>query len=272
MERKVLGRGLEALIPKRPKEVKEEKFVYLPLHTIDTGRYQPREKIEERELKELAQSIKEKGFIQPVVVRKKEGKFEIVAGTRRFYAANLLGLKEIPAMIKELDDRETFMLAIMENLQRKDLNPLEEANAFQRLIDEFKLTLEEIGKMLGKDKSSIANTLRLLKLPSEIKEALSKGIISRSQARTILSADEHRQRELFHRILKEGLSVRALERQVETLRRKKRPDPFVAEIEQRLQQALGTKVKIIHKKNNRGKIIIEYYNVKDLERVTKIIL
>ncbi len=274
MEKKVLGRGLEALIPKRFQERTRQELVYLSLDMIKQGKYQPRTTMNEKELQDLAQSIKEKGFIQPIVVRRKEGKFEIVAGARRFYAAKLLGIKEIPTIVKQLDDKETFVLAIMENLQRQDLNPLEEAAAFRRLMEEFRLTLEEIGSMLGKDKSSIANTLRLLKLPQEIKEALKRGIISRSQARTILSLnDERKQKELFHRILQEGLSVREIERRVKkSLRRRKPLNPFIADIEERLQKALGTKVKIVDKKNKRGKIIIEYYSAKDLERIIKIII
>ena len=274
MERRVLGRGLDALIPKKPHDTTQQELVYLPLDMIRQSSYQPRTTMDEKELKELAQSIKEKGFIQPIVVRKKEGEFEIVAGSRRFHAAKLLGIKEIPTIVKQLNDRDTFMLAIMENLQREDLNPLEEAAAFRRLMEEFKLTLEEIGSMLGKDKSSIANTLRLLKLPQEIKDALKRGIISRSQARTLLAlTDEKRQKELFHRILQEDLSVREIEKRVKkSLRRRKTTNPFIADIEERLQKALGTKVKIVDKTNKQGKIIVEYYSAEDLERIVKIII
>ena len=276
MERKVLGKGLEALIPKRPQEQAGREFTYLPLTRIRFGKYQPRQQIDKKALQELSQSIKDKGFIQPIVVRKiREGEFEVVAGARRLQAAKSLGIKEIPTLIKQLDDQESFMLAIAENLQRKDLNPLEEAVAFKRLMGEFGLSLEQIGQFLAKDKSSIANTLRLLKLPADIQDALKKGIISRTQARTILSLEkETEQRQLFHQMLQEGLSVRELERRVKrtSSKRKRASDPFVSDMEERLQKFLGTKVKIFNKRKNKGKIVIEYFSLEDLERITKKIL
>ena len=276
MGKKVLGRGLEALIPKSAQGQKAQKeFVYLPMDSIREGKYQPRQHIDTGSVRELSKSIKEKGFIQPIVVRKLEDGFEIVAGARRFQAAKLLGIKEIPTIIKNLNDKDTFMLAIMENLQRKNLNPLEEALAFKRLMDEFNLTLEGVGKALGKDKSSIANTLRLLKLPGEIQEALRKGIIARTQARTILGlATEKEQIDIFHQILKKGLSVRDLEKHVKkvSLKARKSLDPFVVDMEEKFQKALGTKVRIMNKKGNKGKIIIEYYSAGDLERIAKKIL
>jgi len=250
-------------------------FFLIRIVLLQQRLYQPRQGIDANSLQELSRSIKEKGFIQPIVARKLKDGFEIVAGARRFHAAKLLGIKEIPTIVKDLNDKDTFMLAIMENLQRKNLNPLEEALAFKRLMEEFGLTLEEIGKVLGKDKSSIANTLRLLKLPSEIQEALRRGIIARTQARTILAlATEKEQINIFRQMLKEGLSVRDLERRVKRVSPKTRKpfDPFVVDMEERLQKALGTKVKIIKKKNNRGKIIIEYYSAGDFERITKKVL
>jgi len=273
MNRTVLGKGLEALIPKKPLQQEKHEFAYLPVVNIKLGNYQPRQEIDALSLRDLSRSIKEKGFIQPIVVRKtKTGEFEIVAGYRRFAVAKSLGIKEIPALVKDLNDKETFMLAIVENLQRTDLNPVEEAQAFKRLSEEFGLTQEEIGKFLGKDKSSIANILRLLKLPSDIQQALSKGLITRTQARTILSLNkEQEQRELFHRILKDGLSVRELERRVKKRSRSKvKPrDVFIQDMEERLQRTLGTKVRILNTRNNRGKIIIEYYKEEDLERIIR---
>jgi ParB family chromosome partitioning protein len=272
MERKVLGKGLDALIPKKPITVLPKEFTYLPLHKIRPGRYQPRQEIEPTELEELSQSIKEKGIIQPIVVRKiGEESYEIVAGGRRYQAAKSLGLNEIPTVIKELDDRDTLVYAIIENLQRKDLNPLEEAEAFRRLIDEFEFIQDDIARFVGKDKTTIANTLRLLKLPIKIKEALGRGLITRSQARTILSAEnEEDQERLFREILKGGLSVRDIEKKVRTVSKRKRTsDPFVLEVEERLQKALGTRVRIFNKRNNRGRIIIDYYTLQDLERLIK---
>jgi ParB family chromosome partitioning protein len=157
----------------------------------------------------------------------------------------------------------------VENLQRKDLDPIEEAGAFKRLIDEFAFSLEDIAQFVGKDKTTVANSLRLLRLPAKIKEALRKGIISRSQARTILgAASAGAQEKLFQQIVKEGLSVREIEKKTRLVSRKKRRiDPFVAEVEENLQKILGTKVKIFNRKNNRGRVVIEYYTLGDLERI-----
>ncbi|MBU0694816.1 MAG: ParB/RepB/Spo0J family partition protein [Candidatus Omnitrophica bacterium] len=270
MERRVLGRGLDVLIPKKPITATAEEFTYLPLNKIRPGRYQPRQEMEEKELQELSQSIKEKGFIQPIVVRKTEGEtFEVVAGGRRYYAANSLGLKEIPTLIRELDDKDAFIFAIVENLQRKDLNPLEEAEAFKRLMEEFAFTLEELARFMGKDKTTVVNALRLLKLPPGIKEALKKGSITRTQARTLLGVENKEDQEkLFYQILKEGLSVREIEKRTKQVsKRKKSIDPFILEAEEKLQKFLGTKVRIFARRNNRGKIVIEYYTLEDLERV-----
>jgi len=274
MERKVLGKGLEALIPKKTTAVLPREFTYLALDKIRPAKNQPRQEINSKELEELAQSIKEKGFIQPIVVRpsgSSPDNYEVVAGERRYQASKSLGLKEIPTIIKDLNDKDAFVLAIIENLQRKDLNPIEEAQAFKRLIDELKFTLEDIAQFVGKDKSTVVNTLRLLKLPEKIRKALQEGLISRTQARTILSAERlEAQEKLFYQILQEGLSVREIEKKARAVSRKKKTiDPFVLEIEERLQKILGTKAKIYHKRSNRGKIIIEYYTLDDLERIIK---
>ena len=213
MERKVLGRGLDALIPKKTAAMLPREFIHLSLNRIKPAKCQPRKEVSEKELRELTMSIKEKGFIQPIVVREVSGgAYEVVAGERRYQAAKSLGLKEIPTIIKELDDKEAFILAIVENLQRQDLNPIEEAQAFKRLIEEFEFSLEDVARFVGKDKTTVVNALRLLKLPDKIKEALQKGIITRTQARTILGVEKlQAQEKLFHQILKEGLSVREIE-------------------------------------------------------------
>jgi len=271
MERKVLGKGLDALIPQRP-DRGQKNFVHLSVDQIMPSPYQPRKEIDKAELDELSQSIKEKGIIQPIVVRKVGKKYEVVAGHRRFEASKSLGLKELPTVVRELDDQEAFLLALIENIQRKDLNPIEEAYAFKRLSEEFNLTYDEVAQFVGKDKTSIANTLRLLKLPQEIKAALQKGIITRTQARTILGLEkEEDQKKMLYTILSEKLSVREIEEKVRKAspHRRKKTDPFIAELEERFQQSLGTKVKIRNKKNNSGKIVIEYYNLNDLERITK---
>ena len=275
MERKVLGKGLEALIPKKPPmtAAASREFIHLQLDKINDSRFQPRQGIDKKELKELSQSIKERGVIQPIVVRKVPGgdRFEVVAGSRRFNAAKSLGLKELPAIIKQLDDKETFVCAIVENLQRKNLNPIEEAESFKRLMDEFKFTLEDLSVFIGKDKTTIVNTMRLLKLPEDIKDALKQGDITRSQARTILALDNRKdQQRLFRQVMAEGLSVREIETKVRRVSKKtKRKDPFTAEVEEKMQKLLGTKVRIFNKKNNRGRVVIEYYNLEDLERIVR---
>jgi len=272
MERKVLGKGLEALIPRKTAAILPKEFTHLSVSKIRPAKNQPRQEIGEKELDELAQSIKQKGFIQPIVVREiGQGQYEVVAGERRFQASKSLGLKEIPTIIKDLNEKEAFVLAIIENLQRKDLNPIEEAQAFRRLIDELHFSLEDIAQFVAKDKSTVVNTLRLLKLPDKIRRALKDGLISRSQARTILSADNTQtQEKLFYQILKGGISVRDLEKKVRaTSRKKKTIDPFVLETEGSLQKILGTKVKIYNKRNNQGKIVIEYYTLNDFERIIK---
>ncbi|HDN86102.1 MAG: hypothetical protein DRP68_05255 [Candidatus Omnitrophota bacterium] len=272
MERKVLGKGLEALIP-RKKEEKEKSFVSLSVEKIEPSPFQPRQEIDPQELEDLKASIREKGIIQPIIVRKVGEKFEVVAGGRRFQAAKSLGIKELPAIIREVSDKESLVLALVENLQRKNLNPIEEALAFKRLNEEFALTYEEIARLIGKDKTSISNTIRLLKLPQEIQEAVKKNIITFTQARAILGLEkEEEQKALFYKIIKEGFSVREIEEKVRrSLPKKKKRviDPFVEEIEEKLRKSLGTKVKVLHKKNNQGKIIIQYHNLTDLQRIVE---
>ncbi|MBD3246125.1 MAG: ParB/RepB/Spo0J family partition protein [Candidatus Omnitrophica bacterium] len=275
MERRVLGKGLDALIPKRPvqEESVDREFTYLPTARIRPGRFQPRRHMNREALEELAQSIKQNGVLQPIVVRQAGEGYEIVAGGRRFEAAKMLGLSEIPAVIRSASDKQTLVLAIIENLQRADLNPIEEAEAFKRLMDEFSFGLQQIAEFLGKDKTTVVNTLRLLKLPFEIKEAVKKGLVTRSQARTILGAEnKEAQAKIFRQILSEGLTVREIEQRV----RKSAPrsarqsqDPYVRKLEEQLQKLLGTKVRVSHRKNNTGRIQIEYYNLDDVDRIVR---
>ena len=270
MERRVLGKGLDALIPKKTVAMLPKEFTYLPLEAIKPAPNQPRQEIDKKELEGLTQSIKEKGFIQPIVVRKiAGGGYEVVAGERRYQAAKSLGLKEIPTIVKDLNEKDAFILAIVENLQRQDLNPIEEAQALRRLMEEFEFSLEEVARFVGKDKTTVVNSLRLLKLPENIQQALKDGIITRTQARTILTAEKVQDQEkLFRQILKEGLSVRDIEKKARLVSSKrKKSDPFIVEVEEKLQKKLGTKVKIYNRKNNKGRIVVEYYTLKDLERI-----
>jgi len=247
----------------------------VPLGDIVPNVFQPRQQFTPEEMEELMHSIKSNGILQPIVIRRKESKFEIIAGGRRFEAVKRLGWNKIPAVIKDnISDQESFVMAIVENLQRQNLNPLEEAYSYKKLTDDFNLSLQEIADSLGKDKSTISNAMRLLKLPHEIKEALRTGIISKGQARTILSLEqEQEQLALFYRIMSEEMTVRTVEDEVRMQKGKKRAhhaaahkSVFMQEIEQLFQQKLGTKVYLVDK-NNKGKIIIEYYSEEDLERV-----
>jgi len=278
MERKALGKGIGALIPDRPVEHKQE-IVYVQTGQIKPNPFQPREDFNDSTIGELAQSIKEKGVIQPLLVRRHGGNYELIAGERRLRAATLLGLKELPIIIKDVTDQDSLELALIENIQREGLNPIEEAHAYQHLMDEFKITQERISEVMGKARASIANTLRLLKLPHEIQEEMKKGRISFAHGRTLLEVeDANQQRRLAMDVISKGLSVRELESLVKNSRpagaKRKigqgQRDPSVSVLEEHLQHALATKVRI-SKRKKRGHINIEFYSQEDLERIVHII-
>lgn len=268
MAKRVLGKGLDALIPKKTVPGGDQ-FVYLAIEKIVPNKYQPRKAMNQKDLAELTRSIKEKGFIQPILAREiKDGQYEVVAGGRRLEAAKLLNIKEIPAIIRDLDNKDSFIAAIVENLQRKNLNPVEEAEALSRLKEEFNFSLDEIAQFISKDKTTVVNTIRLLKLPTKIKKALEENLINRSQARTILSFKSKVQQEkIFYKILQKGLTVRDVEKQASQKKQNAKEDPFVQEAAEKLQKILGTKVKIINSKNKKGKIVLHYYNLNDFERI-----
>lgn len=257
MVRRALGRGLEALLPSG-EEIKE-----ISLSDIKHSRLQPRKNI--KELDELVRSIKEKGILQPVLLRKTKDGYELVYGHRRFEAAKIAGLEKIPAVVKELSDREVLELAIIENVQREDLNPIEEALSYKRLIEEFGLTQEEIAKRVGKERSTIANKLRLLSLPKEAKDALMSGKITEGHARALLGIKDKKKRsEVLREILKEKKTVREVERKA------KKKDPHIKALEDELSSFLGTKVRIF-KGKKKGKIEIEFYSLDELDRLLEII-
>ncbi len=245
---------------------------------IKLSRLQPRQEPSPQKLEELIASIKEKGVIQPVLVRPKGDAYELIAGERRLRAAKKLGLTELPVIIKDVEDVEALQLALIENIQREGLNPLEEARAFEQLIAEFGFTQEKIARVLGKDASSISNTLRLLKLPQEVQTALRKGLISMGHARTILaikSLDE--QGRIFKRTIAQQLSVRELEqvtaRRLGAKAKRKKisaRDPHLVDLEEQIQRILGTKVKIVAGRK-RGRIVLEYYSLTDLERLINLL-
>lgn len=282
MEKRVLGRGLSALIPDKANEQgqeiknKEQGVITIPIDKIKTNKYQPRLEFDKDALKDLTSSIKEKGLIQPVLVRYKDGEYELIAGERRFRAAKMLDLKEIPAIVKNVSDLDSLEISIIENVQREDLNPIDQAKAYKRLVEEFNMTQENIADAIGKDRATVTNILRLLKLPQKIQEYVSRGTISMGHARAILGLnDEKEQSRVCAKIIKNDLSVRDTERyakrkmyQVEKKISDK--DPNLVYIEESLREALGTKVKIT-KSRKGGKIEIEFYSDGDLERVITIL-
>ncbi|MCD6399325.1 ParB/RepB/Spo0J family partition protein [candidate division WOR-3 bacterium] len=261
MGRKALGKGLQALIP----EAEEEGTVKISINRIYHSPFQPRSKIDNETIKELTLSIKEKGILQPLLVRKVGEKYELVYGHRRFEAAKKAGLTEIPVVIRELSDREVLEISIIENVQREDLNPLDEAKAYQKLAKEFGLTQEEIAKRVGKERSTITNKLRLLKLPKQIQDALGRGKITEGHARAILALkSEKKMLEELEKILKEKSPVRTVEKRV-------KEKPYrLRHIESELMNIFHTKVSIA-KSKKKGKIEIVFYSEEDLERILNLL-
>lgn len=279
--RQALGKGIGALIPSAaprravpaPAEVPSRNAVQeLPIDSIDVNPRQPRNHFDEQALEDLARSIAESGVLQPVLVRKlKGGRFELVAGERRLRASRKAGLKEIPAVVRESSDSESLMLAIVENVQRADLGPLEEARAYQALIDEFDLTQEEVARRVGKTRPSISNSLRLLQLPEDTQAEIAAGRLSAGHARALLAVEsDHARNALAKEIVHRNLNVREAERAASRTRAASSPprrDPDVARIEADLSRALGTKVRIVLGKGGTGSIEIDYYNDDDLGRL-----
>ncbi len=258
MSKKGLGKGLSALIPKGKMDLKE-----VPVNDILPSPLQSREYFSKESLEELALSIKEEGIIEPLIVREKGGKFEIIAGERRWRAAKIAGLEKVPVIVKEADDEETLQISLIENLQREELNPLEKAKGYKILIERFHFTHEDIAKRLGKSRSSITNTLRLLNLPEEIKKEILEGRITEGHARILVSLPPGEREKVKKEILQRSLTVRETEKRAR--RKKKRPYYLPPYIED-LQRKLGTKVYSVGGES-KGKIVIEYYSLEDLERI-----
>ena len=280
MERKALGKGIGALITEKQSAEHKEEVIYVSTEQIRPNPFQPREDFDEESINELAQSIREKGVIQPLLVRRHGDNFELIAGERRLRAAKSLGIKEIPILVKNVDDVDSLELALIENIQRQELNPIEEAHAYQHLMDKFNMTQERMSEVLGKARVTITNTLRLLKLPHEIQQEIKKGRISYGHGRALIEIeDANLQRKFAQEIISKGLSVRELESLIKTrrpvgIKRKAGPavqrEPLVAVLEEQMQHALATKVRI-SKRKKRGHIMIEFYSQEDLERIAKII-
>jgi ParB family chromosome partitioning protein len=277
-----LGRGLSALIVEKKEPVEgQDGILQVETALIKDNRLQPRQTYDVVKIDELAASIKEKGLLQPVVVRKVGAGFEVIAGERRLKAARKLGLVKIPVIVKDVDDKEALVIALIENIQREELNPIEEAESFRRLVEEFKHTQEDVARMVSKDRATVANLIRLLKLPKEMQRAIVDGKITAGHARALLSVDDPAaQKLLFIEIEHKGLSVREAEELAKTAvsgqksAKKIKPslkDPEIASLEEELRRIFGTKVQIFNKRGNKGKLVVEYYTLDDFDRILEVV-
>lgn len=286
MNRKALGKGINALIPDfemgvpKSHENGPAKNTELLIDEISPNRFQPRKYFDDDKLEELVTSIRDNGVLQPIVVQKVEAGYELVVGERRWRASKKAGLKKIPAVIREVTEAQALELAIIENIHRQDLNPIEEADAYARLADEFALTQEMIAKRVGKSRTAVANTLRLLKLSRNIKEDLISGKISMGHARALLGLDNAGQMEALRKeIFKQDLTVRQIESRVSRLKQSVSKKPvslvskkniFIKDLEKEFERRLGTKVDIKPAKKG-GKLVVTYYSDDDLDRIKDLI-
>jgi ParB family chromosome partitioning protein len=280
-----LGRGLSALMPNAatsvPGEAARTGVLTVAIEDVAPDREQPRRRFDEARIEELAASIRSKGVLQPILVRRDGPGYRIVAGERRWRAAQRAGLKNVPVLVKDVTERQAFELALIENIQREDLNAIEEAEAYRRLIDEHHLTQEACAERVGKDRSSIANALRLLKLPEEVRGAVVDGELDMGHARALLGlGDDDAIRKAASEVRRRKLSVRDTETLVRRLRepgsapprsRERKASPAVRSVEERLQRALGTKVRLTDR-GGRGRIEIEYFSHEELERILSAIV
>lgn len=285
IKRTGLGKGLDSMIPPKATAKSEKEKVpaasktgetILKINEIEPNKKQPRKFFNEEALKELSDSIKQHGIVQPLVVAKQKDYYEIIAGERRWRAAKMAGLKEVPVVIKDYSPQEIMEVALIENIQREDLNPVEEAKAYQNLIKEYNLKQEEVAERVSKSRSAITNSLRLLKLNEQVLDLLIEEAISSGHARALLGLeDEEKQVSIAEKIAKEHLSVRETEKLVKNINqpakkvpKKELKNDFVyKDMEEKLKQKIGTKVKINRKSEDKGKIEIEYYSQDDLEKI-----
>lgn len=286
MTRKALGRGLGALLSAEGAATAAERTDELPVDLIDPSLLQPRSVFDSAKLEELASSIRANGVVQPVLVRRKGARFELIAGERRWRAAKLAGLAEIPAVVKSVADDKILEIALIENIQREDLNPIEEAKAYKRLIETLGLRQETVAERVGRDRSYVTNYLRLLKLPDDIQELLQTGRLSTGHARALLGVDQPDiQRRVARKVIDQDLSVRATERIVRSISehagatsakavvRPRADDANVRAAENKLRRRFGTRVRIVQGHGSvPGKIEIEFYNQGDLNRVYDLLM
>jgi len=273
MGKKALGKGLDALISGAlGSDIAKESIQYIKIEDLIPNRFQPRKSFDNEKINELAQSIKENGLIQPIVVRSDNDKYEVIVGERRVRAAKLADLSEIPAVIKDYSEEKLIELALIENIQREDINPIEEGLAYKMILERDRITQEELSKRIGKSRSYIANIIRILELPKIIQDNVSRGTISVGQAKALLAINNKSgQEDLAKRIISENITVRELEgitrrKSVPRGTKGKEKDPFIDEIEEKLRVKFGTKV-IIDYHEGRGSIKIEFYSNDELDRI-----
>jgi len=279
VSKKVLGKGLEALIPQTVADsVGGEKVYHLALDTIDANPLQPRKTFDDEKLKQLSESIREDGVLQPVVVRRKGARYELVMGERRLQAARLAGAASVPAVVKDVRDADSLRLAVVENIQRENLNAIEVANAYRQLIASFGLSQSDLAQLVGRDRSSVANTLRLLNLPDEVQTMIVEDKITEGHARALLSLPTQKEQlALARRIVEQNLSVRQTEamtglvraqkKETSTSGKKEKP-AYLTDLEKAFSSHLGTKVTIDERRGGKGKISVEFYSHEDFERLT----
>lgn len=284
-----LGKGLNALIPEdtvilEPKKGKDKNddngYSLIDINLIKSNESQPRKSFDDEKIMELAESIKSNGIIQPLILRKDKDEYIIVAGERRWRAAKYIGIKEIPAVIMDLTEKQILEISLIENIQREDLNSIEEAIAYKKLISDFDLTQEQLSKRIGKSRVAITNTMRLLNLSEDVQQYIIEGVISEGHGRALLAiTDSKLQCELAQNVIDDKLSVRELEFLIRKLKTKSEPskskakketNPYYKEVIEKLENYFGTKVNVTNK-NNKGKIEIEYYSEEDLQRILEII-
>ena len=284
-----LGKGLNALIPEdtvilEPKKGKDKNddngYSLIDINLIKSNESQPRKLFDDEKIMELAESIKSNGIIQPLILRKDKDEYIIVAGERRWRAAKYIGIKEIPAVIMDLTEKQILEISLIENIQREDLNSIEEAIAYKKLITDFNLTQEQLSKRIGKSRVAITNTMRLLNLSEDVQQYIIEGVISEGHGRALLAiTDSKLQCELAQNVIDDKLSVRELEFLIRKLKTKSEPskskakketNPYYKEVIEKLENYFGTKVNVTNK-NNKGKIEIEYYSEEDLQRILEII-
>ena len=296
VKKKGLGKGLDSLIPdNRGTKAKESEVPsksepeletnsgeqMMKINLVEPNREQPRKKFEEDGLLELADSIKQYGILQPLLVKRKKDYYEIIAGERRWRAAKIAGIKEVPVIIKEYSDQEIVEIGLIENIQRENLNPIEEAMAYKRLLEEFNLRQDEVAERVSKSRTAVTNSMRLLKLNEKVQQMIIDDMISMGHARALLAVDNKEQQYILaNKIFDEKLSVRETEKLIKDIKNPKKPkkkkeadNPFVyKDIEEKMKEVMGTKVNISSKGNGKGRIEIEYYSDKELERMFDMIM